>query len=292
MADLPSVGFIGAGRTANAIAPAFEAAGYVVVAVASKTRAHAERLAKDLTSCKTAVPQGVADAADLVFITTSDSAIAEVAEGVAWRSGKAVVHCSGALTLAPLASAYGQGASVGSWHPIQTFAGTSRHDLLTGVTVGIEATGELLEMLSDLAFRVGAAPMEVPPGVRALYHAAAVMSCGYLTTLLDQAVLLWERAGLPEQRALPALGRLAETTVANVRDLGAQGALTGPVARGDTATVRLHMDAIREFAPGILPLYETLAQYSAATAGLGRDWEAALSLGRPAANEPRAKKEE
>ena len=273
------MGFIGAGRAACAIAPALEAAGYKIVAVASRSLVSAERLARSLNACKTTTVQGVADAADLVFLSVNDSAIAGVAGQVAWRSGQAVVHCSGALTLEPLAAARHQGASVGSWHPLQTFthARAQSVGILNGVTVGIEADESLYGTLAELARRVGALPLQVSAQARPLYHAAAVMSCGYVTALLSEAVSLWARAGLPVDVALEALGKLAETTVANVRADGPRAALTGPAARGDVETIRLHMSALAAAVPDALPLYRALALHSAKLAGAGPEWESVLN---------------
>ena len=287
MADLPVVGFIGAGRVAGALAPALAAVGYRVAGVASRTGASAERVASRVpgaTATDMQGAQGVVDAAELVFLTTSDGAIESAAGAVRWRDGQAAVHCSGALTLEPLAAARKLGALAGSWHPFQTFVaqggaeGTST--TLAGVTFGIEADAGLYDTLAELTERVGGVALPVPAGARALYHAASVMSCGYLTTLLHEAEVLWTRAGLPPEAAGPAIGVLAETTLANLRRAGAGPALSGPTSRGDEGTVRLHLDAIASRAPELLPLYAAVSMRSAVLAKeVGRpvgetDWAA------------------
>ena len=266
MAELPSVGFIGAGRLASTLAPALAAAGYRVAAVASRTSASAERVAALVPGAAAADPQGVVDAAELVFLTTSDGAIGPVAGALRWRDGQAAVHCSGALTLEPLAAARKQGALVGSWHPFQTFGAGGTATTLAGVTFGIEAGAGLYDTLAELARRVGGAALPVPAEARVLYHAASVMSCGYLTTLLHEAEALWKRAGLPPEAAGAAIGVLAETTLANLRRAGAGAALSGPTSRGDEATVRLHLDAVAERAPELLPLYAAVSARSAVLA--------------------------
>ena len=289
MAELPSVGFIGAGRVASALAPALAAAGYRVVAVASRAIASAERVAALVPGAVATDAQGVADAAALVFLTTSDGAIGPVAGAVRWRDGQAAVHCSGALTLEPLAAARKQGALVGSWHPFQTFGSEGTSTTLAGVTFGIEADAGLYDTLADLAERVGGVALPVPAGARALYHAASVMSCGYLTTLLHEAEVLWARAGLPPEAAGPAIGVLAETTLANLRRAGVGAALSGPTSRGDEATVRLHLDALAASAPELLPLYAAVSVRSAVLAAeVGRpvgetDWAALFAEYAPRA---------
>lgn len=269
MDERPSIAFIGAGRVAGMLARAFADLGYPVPAVASRSPESAERVASLVPGCRALSLQEAADAAEVVFITTSDGAVADVAASVAWRAGQGVVHCSGALTCGPLASARAAGANVGSWHPFQTFGGETT---LEGVTFGIEAEGELLAFLERLASEVGGYPLRVPAEARALYHAASVFSCGYLTTLLGEARTLWTRAGLPPEQAFQAITRIAGSTLANIERSGAGTALTGPTSRGDTGTVRLHLDAVRDVAPELLPLYREICL---------RSVELAREAGRP-----------
>ena len=271
MDERPTIAFIGAGRVAGMLARAFGDLGYPVPAVASRSPESAQRVASLVPSCNAVSAQGAADAAEVVFITTSDGGIADVASSVAWRAGQGVVHCSGALTCECLAPARDAGASVGSWHPFQTFGGDTT---LAGVTFGIEADGELLAFLERLATEVGGHPLRVPAEARALYHAASVFSCGYLTTLLGEARTLWTRAGLPPEQAFQAITHIARTTVANIERIGAAPALTGPTSRGDAGTVRLHLDSVRNVAPELLPLYREICL---------RSVELAREAGRPGA---------
>ena len=294
MRERPTLAFIGAGRVAGALAPALARLGCRVSGIASRSRESAERVAALVPGSRAATAQEAADSADAVFITTSDGAIADVAASVAWRPGQFVVHCSGALTSEPLQPARAAGANVGPWHPFQTFGGGETR--LDGATFGIEAEGDALAFLERLTEDVGGYALRVPSSARALYHAASVMSCGYLTTLLHEARTLWVRAGLPPEQAARAIGRLAETTLANIERDGAGAALTGPISRGDAATVRLHVAAAREAAPELLPLYKEISLRSAQLAReAGRpgglvDWDA-LFAERPAEREEAEREE-
>ncbi len=263
-----NVAFVGAGRLAGVLAPELARLGYRIAAVASRSRESAERVAA-LAGSRAAGLQEAVDAAELVFVTTPDDAIGAVASEARWRAGQWAVHCSGALTLSPLAPVLQAGASAGSWHPFQTFGGETS---LQGVTFGIEADGALLDALERLSTEVGGYALRVPAESRALYHAASVMSCGYLTTLLNEAQTLWEKAGLPPEAALRAMGRLARTTLTNIESAGTAAALTGPTSRGDEGTVRLHLDAVRTKAPELLPLYREISL---------RSVELAREAGRP-----------
>jgi len=270
----PTIAFIGAGRAANVLGVALAKAGYDVVAVASRSEASAAKTAEAIrrtgaAACKATSVQGAADAAELVLVTTTDAAIAEVASSVRWRAGQGVVHCSGALGADVLTSAAEQGAVVGSWHPYQTLAGSASLD---GVAFGIEAGPRLYDTLAAMAVAVGGEPLPVPAEARALYHASSVLACGYLTTLLREARRVWEAAGLPEEAGRRAIGAIAAATVQNVRSFGEAATVTGPVSRGDVGTVRLHLDAIAEAEPDLLPLYAAISRRSAMLA---------LEAGRP-----------
>lgn len=260
------VGFIGAGRVASVLAPALRDAGYAVTAVASRTRASAERLAAAVPGCNAVTAQDVVQRAEVVFITTLDGAIAEVAGALRWTPERMAVHCSGALTLAPLQSAARQGAPCGSFHPIQTFAPGGGAATLQGVHVGIEADAGARDVLWAMAGRLGATPLDVPAVARPLYHAAAVLSCGYVVTLLADALRLWRAAGLPEAEGAQALAMLARSTLDHAAAVGHARALTGPVARGDVETVAVHLTAIAQAVPEVLGLYAEVGLRSAALA--------------------------
>ncbi len=263
------VGFVGAGRLGTALARALAAAGWPVVALASRTPASATRLARQLPGAHAvATAQEVAARADLVFLTVPDAAIAAVAEAVAWRPGQAVVHTSGADALAPLAAARRQGALVGCLHPLQTFAAPAADPLapFAGVTCALDGDAALLPRLEALVAALGARPLRVPPEARALYHASAALAANALVTLLHLAASLWKTFGIDERTATAALLPLARAAVENVATQGAGAALTGPIARGDAGTVARHRAALAATRPDLLPAYDALASATVALA--------------------------
>ncbi len=118
-----TIGFVGAGITGTALAVRLAQQDYRVIAVASRTLASAERLAQRIKGCRVyQTVQEVADKAQLVFITTPDDVISEVAARVCWHKGQSVVHCSGAHSMDIIESARQFGANAGCFHPLQTFA--------------------------------------------------------------------------------------------------------------------------------------------------------------------------
>ena len=291
-----TVGFIGVGRTGSALAMGLAQAGYLVVA-SSRSQASARRLAERVPG-STAVcrAQAVADAADVVLITTPDDAIAEVAASVEWLPHQAAVHCSGALTLESLSAPAAQGAAIGSLHPVHTFGPVDgpagqpgKEGSLMGAAFGIEADGPLFDTLAEMARSLGGVPLRVSAEARRLYHAAAVMVCGYSVGLFNDAAGLWRQVGLPTDLATPALVHLVQATFSNILSLGVEASQTGPVSRGDAGTVQAHLEALRDQAPELLPVYSAIAQRAVMLAvSSGRlpkaelpEWEELLAYPRP-----------
>ena len=267
MGSEPRMGFVGAGTLGNGLAQALEAVGYPVVAVSSRSPSSAQRLASRITGCQAlAGPQDVAERCDLVFVTTPDDAIDQVAGQVRWREGQGAVHCSGALSLEVLEPAARMGASTGSLHPFQTFAclegAEEAVERLQGISFAIEAQGWLLSALEGMISRLGGTSKRLRPKDRALYHSSAILSCGYLVALLRAAMDTWEDMGVSAEEALEVILPLARTTLANVSRAGAQASVTGPMARGDVATVRRHLEALEARVPHLLPLYCSLTRES------------------------------
>ena len=257
------IGFVGAGTLGRGLALALDAAGRRVAAVSSRTPASAEWLAERIAGCVAlAGAQEVADVCDLVFITTPDGVIAEVATGVKWRAGQGVAHCCGAASTELLAAAADAGAAVGAMHPFQTFAGlrepAAAARRLSGVTFAVAGAGWLAEYLPALAEGLGGRAISVADELRPLYHASAVLGCGSVATLLYAAVNLWTQLGFSAAEGARAIAPLAQATIEAVAAAGPAAAATGPAVRGDAATVAAQLAALSEHAPQLAPLYREL----------------------------------
>ena len=258
----PHLGFVGAGVVGSTLAVGLSRAGYPVVAVSSRSSERRATLADRLPSATVVeTPEAVVRDAALVFLTVPDDVIEPLAASMAWSSGHSVVHCSGAASLDPLEPARVQGAEVGVFHPLQTFARADRAEMiLPGSAFGIEASSDDLHaVLAEMAQALGGTPLTVS-GDKAIYHASAVIASNYLVTLLDAASGLWESLGIPQGEGLKALLPLVRGTIENLETIGLPDALTGPIARGDIGTVERHLHALARVAPNLIPMYKELAR--------------------------------
>jgi len=255
-----TIGFIGAGRVGTGLATGFARAGHDVVAIASRSIASAQALAKRIPGARVGAPQEVADRADLVFLTVPDDAIETVASSVHWRAGCACVHCSGAADLDALKRAVADGVLAGGFHPLHMFGEQGESpDALAGCAIALAGPDALVEKLERLARSLGARPLRLPEGGRALYHVAANFSGAFVIALMQETIALWKKVGIAEGDALAALLPLLRGTVDNVERLGAPGGLGSAVARGDAGTIRRHLEVLAKEAPDSLELYRLLS---------------------------------
>jgi predicted short-subunit dehydrogenase-like oxidoreductase (DUF2520 family) len=185
--------------------------------------------------------------AELVMLCVPDRAIAEVARTI--ERGPWVAHVSGATPLAALAPHRLRF----SLHPLQTFTRARGAEQLDGAFAAVTAeTDEARELGFELARTLGLEAFELADEARTLYHAGAAFVSSYLVTLYRAASSLFERAGAPPEGLVPLMQRTIEN--------GFQ--MTGPIVRGDWATIDAHVAALRVHRPELERLYTTLAEAS------------------------------
>jgi predicted short-subunit dehydrogenase-like oxidoreductase (DUF2520 family) len=183
--------------------------------------------------------------AELVLICAPDGAIGEVARSI--EPGPWIGHVSGATSLAAL-DPHRRRFSL---HPLQTFTRARGAEQLDGAYAAVTAEfDEARAVAVELAETLGLRPFRLADEERVLYHAGAAIASNFLVTLRRVAGQLVEDAGVPPE----ALDPLMRRTIENGFEL------TGPIARGDWATVDAHVRAIRARRPEYEPLYRVLAE--------------------------------
>lgn len=260
--DEARIGFIGAGRLGRALAWRLDRSGLRVVAAASGALSEAQELCARIPRSEAVSAQQVVDGCDLVFVTTPDSIIETACSALRWREGLAAVHCSGATEVVALAAARDQGASIGGFHPMQTFGDPDAAVAsLPGSTITIEAEDPRLEsMLAQLAERLGCRINRLPPGMRARYHAAAGFTSQFVNALFAEAAKVWASWGASEDDVVRAMMPMVRGTLASIESAGIARGMPGPVSRGDVGTVEKHVASLTPLGPHTMDFYRTLCR--------------------------------
>jgi predicted short-subunit dehydrogenase-like oxidoreductase (DUF2520 family) len=208
--------------------------------------------------------------ADLLLIAVSDHAIGEVANRLAPIIGSIPVaaHLSGftpVTALSPLADA---GIATGGIHPLQTLPDPERGaSALAGSFAGIGGDSRAVSVLTDFARSLGMRPFGLSDSSRAGYHAGAAAASNFVITALATAGDLMTAAGIEPEVTRP----LVERAVANVYESDRSSPLTGPIARGDTATVVGQLKAARQVSDDVGDQYRLMAEATAIRAGRRED---------------------
>jgi predicted short-subunit dehydrogenase-like oxidoreductase (DUF2520 family) len=266
---------IGCGKVGITLAWHLAQIGFVPAGFSSRRSASAHAAAEtagDGRVCRD--PRDATGDADVVFITTPDAAIQTVAKDLAEREGlkrgAVVLHCSGVLPSTILAPVHACGAHAGSLHPLQSFAEPSfPSNPFRGIVMAGEGEPRALDMARAIATRLKAKFLAIETANKTLYHAAAVVASNYLVTLLDVAKQLLEGCGIAPEEALDVLMPLVRGTLANIESRGVNGALTGPIARGDWETVDAHCRKIAQSLPGLLSFYQEMGRHTLPLAKAG-----------------------
>jgi len=267
------VGIVGTGRVGAVLGAALHQAGHRLVAVSGVSQESRARAAALLPGIPVTSVEEVIRRAELVLLTVPDDALPELIAGLsttgAWQAGQLVVHTSGRHGIAVFDAAAGHHVLGLALHPVMTFTGTSM-DLvrLTDCCFGITAPEALRPVAEALVVEMGAEPVWIEEQDRPMYHAGLAHGANHLVTLVAQAMQIVGSAGVQDPQRL--IAPLLQAALDNVLRLG-DGALTGPVARGDAGTVAAHLAQLTEQTPDIRPTYVALARATA---------ERALASGR------------
>jgi len=197
-----------------------------------------------------------------VVLAVPDGTLAEVAgrlAPLATGAGRVALHGSGALAAdagGPLAALAASGWRVGGLHPLCAVGAEGGAGAFAGALAGISGEPAARAVARELARRAGLEPFDLVDSgeCRVLYHAAASLVAGGAIALVDAALLLFARAGLPPETAQRAAADLLRSAAQNAARLQPADALTGPMARGDAAVLAAHLVALG--APGLAAEYE------------------------------------
>jgi predicted short-subunit dehydrogenase-like oxidoreductase (DUF2520 family) len=267
-----TISVIGAGRVGQTVAKRLRKLGWRIGAVVTRSRGTARAAVRAIGA---GTPQAAltpeAFNADVILLSVPDDVLENVAQKLAKIGGaaltkksraKIILHTSGALdhrVLAPLAC---RGASTGSMHPMQTFSGRNA-PRLEGVIFSIEGALAARSAAQKIARSLGGTPVIISAHDKPAYHASGTIVAGHALSLVESATQTLMKIGLSRRRANQALLPLIRQMLDNYELLGPHAAWTGPLSRGDYATISKHAKALRRFPREYQDAYAALALLSA-----------------------------
>lgn len=263
----PSIAVVGAGKVGSAIALLLSRQDYPLTGVADLNLSSARRVAEELMIIATSKPEEITANASVVFITTPDRVIAQVAgeinERGGFKNGQVVFHTSGFHPAEEIGIARYSGAVVASLHPLQSFADVNMAmENLLGSYFALEGDAGALLVAEQIVKDLGGKSFSIASRDKPLYHAAACIASNYLVSLMHLSTGIYGHFGLSRPEAFKALFPLIQGTIKNISQVGPARALTGPVARADAITIEGHLTALKEIGGLELELYKKLGLYS------------------------------
>lgn len=257
------IGFIGGGKVGQSFGKYLTINGFTIAGFFSLSNASAEAAASLTNSKAFTEIEDLIQASEVIFITTPDGVIPEIARVIAtipWSiQNKIFIHMSGAHSseiLFPIKEAHPQNYLY-SLHPLQAFADVKKgvQDLQYTVFT-IEGDRDKIDQLIQMVEACGNDYFLIQGKEKALYHAAACVASNYLVTLIDLSLKLLEASGIAPNKGYEALLPLIQASLGNIKNLGTEEALTGPIARGDVNTIQRHLMVMKDQYPNLLPLYQ------------------------------------
>jgi len=263
-----TVSIVGAGRVGQTLGKRLRQLGWCIGAVVTRSKKSARSAVRSIgagTPHSKLTPEILG--ADLILMTTPDGALRDVAKvlprarSVNYKK-KIFLHTSGALDRSVLSPLARRGASTGSMHPMQTFSGLES-TRLEGVIFTIEGDRAAFHAATQIARSLGGIPVGIRGKDKPAYHAAGALVAGHGLALVEAATQTLARIGFSRSRALEALLPLIRQMLDNYERLGPHAAWTGPVSRGDFATVTKHGRALRRYPPEFGDTYRALSLLAA-----------------------------
>lgn len=202
---------------------------------------------------------------EIIIIATPDSLIRSVCEEIAGQAGfgpgDLVIHLSGAVDSGALSAAHELGADTCAMHPIQTLADPIEGArMLKSAWYCLEGDQPGIDRARCMAMALSGQVLSIDRRDKPLYHAALCMASNYLVVLEEISARMLGQAGIKPSNALTALLPLIQGAADNLQNSGLPGALTGPISRGDAATVEGHLTAIGEKCDEYTPIYRILGR--------------------------------
>ncbi|MFQ6105067.1 MAG: Rossmann-like and DUF2520 domain-containing protein [Candidatus Glassbacteria bacterium] len=252
---------VGPGRVGVSLSSLLVASGHELLGCWSRSPEGLERLKRhlDLLACTGEIPEIIGEA-DFILVTTSESALDEIAEKLTGsgllREGQIIFHVSGAYPSSVLMRKESPMISTGSIHPIQSIPSVeSGLKLLPHSAFTVEGDEKAVRLGKKLVEDIGARAFHVASTSRPLYHCALSMASNLMVLIAWLSFRMMLQAGIEYELARDFVLSIMEGTLSNLKQMELEGALTGPVVRGDWQTVQKHLKTLEAGFPEVSDLY-------------------------------------
>ncbi|HEU0037396.1 MAG TPA: DUF2520 domain-containing protein [Kofleriaceae bacterium] len=262
----PTTFLVGAGPVATALAGALRLGGVPVLGLWARKAAQARAAGSSAgVAAFSSAPPDVLLESEVVILAVRDQMIGEVATMLVGtglvNKRHVLLHCAGAASAKEvLGEVADRVAGIGTMHPLSAIAdGKTAMRTLKGTVFGVEGSEVGRTTAAKLVGALGGVVLALDSSQMAAYHAAAALASNYIVAALDAAAAVLASAGVAADKAAHALVPLAEGALRNVSLHGTTAGLTGPVRRGDAATIQRHLEALRG-KPELVEIYRALAK--------------------------------
>ena len=255
------IGIIGAGKVGTTLAKYVKDHGACVTGFYNRTESSGRESAEFTGTEYFTTLDSLMKVSDTLFITTTDKEIEKVWDCIAKKNvkGKVICHFSGSLSSDIFSNWEETGAYVCSVHPIYAFSNKfTAYQNLTGAAFAVEGHRTALTRMQELFRLLPNRIVEISTSEKVKYHAATSIASNHVVGLISMAVELMQEAEIPEASAYELLKPLVENNVKSIFEKetqegnssgteqtaeyrGCAQALTGPIERNDTETVRKHL---------------------------------------------------
>lgn len=263
----PTIAIVGAGSLGSALAISLLTAGYEVAQIVSRDRVSSRRRAQQLArrvGAHATVFASFDPKVDLAWLCVPDREIVNCARSLASRgqwTGRIALHSSGVLTSAELAALRARGAAIASLHPMMTFV-PGEPPALAGVPFAVEGDAIAVRTARQIVRDLGGNAFNISPTRKAAYHAWGSFVSPLLISTLVTAEQVADRAGIPRMAARKMMWPILHQSLANYAKHGPAGAFSGPIIRGDAATLEKHLKILRAL-PEAKAVYLALSRSAA-----------------------------
>lgn len=258
------ISVIGVGRIGSALVKALHKADYEIAGVIDRDLSLASKIAKRLKTNKFSNKILDLTASDITFVAVPDDEIADVVTSLKrnfedQKTSPFVFHTSGALTSEVFYPLVKLNVNCASIHPIQSFPGAENDwTKFQGIYFGLEGSPAAIKKASEIVCKLKGHPIIISKEQKSLYHLACTMASNYLISLMIPVTEIFGNLNFSEKESLKIIYPLLMTTLSNMKNQQIEGALTGPISRGDTGTIEKHLEVLSKNFPQYKKLYRSM----------------------------------